>query len=327
MCGPPGYGKPEQLRALVEGLAGGVVHGPAEALVTAHLGHVHDLGVPAGDHQHRRRQHQFGGERVGQDVALDVVHAHQRQVGRAASALAVDRPTSSAPSRPGPAVTATPSRSRSSSSRRCSSRSTSGSRFTRCAREASSGTTPPKTPCRSAWDDTRFSTTPPSLSYRATLVSSQLVSMPRIFTARPRARAGRRTGHSRRRSAASCQAAASRSCNAAATSSAISRVSRPRRPRACAARSAARPCRKRRAAPPPAPRGPARAGRRSRRSGRRRRRRGRGRRPRSGSRGPAVGRGDQGRRALEQEHDVPPRGEFGHQRETAGHDLAGVEAG
>src|SRR6266542_3826593 len=99
-----------------------------------------------------------------------------------ATDFAAARPTRRAPTRPGPTVTATPSRSakrRDASSR---ARSSMGVRSSTWAREASSGTTPPNRPWTSCWLDTRFERIRTPSSTTATAVSSQDVSIPSTFT-------------------------------------------------------------------------------------------------------------------------------------------------
>src|SRR3990172_2827656 len=102
---------------------------------------------------------------------------------RVASAidLAAATPTRSAPTRPGPTVTAIPSSSSNPSPVSSSACSRSGFRASTWARLASSGTTPPKRSCTSTWLASRFARTTPSWTI-ATPVSSQEVSMPRTRT-------------------------------------------------------------------------------------------------------------------------------------------------
>src|ERR1051325_6811175 len=95
-----------------------------------------------------------------------------------ATALAAAIPTSSAPTRPGPTVTATasiPGKATPASSR---ARSIIGLIASRWAREAISGTTPPNRSWRWAWLDSRLERTVRPSSTTATAVSSQEVSMP-----------------------------------------------------------------------------------------------------------------------------------------------------
>ena len=66
-----------------------------------------------------------------------------------ATAFAAAIPTSKAPTSPGPTVTATPSRSANRQPARSSASSINGFRACTCAREATSGTTPPNLACRS----------------------------------------------------------------------------------------------------------------------------------------------------------------------------------
>ena len=95
--------EPQQPRDLVEGLAGGVVERLAEHLVPGVVADPRQQRVAAaGDEAEEGRLERLGLEEVGGDVALQVVDRDQRQPPRAAIALAVLTPTSSAPIRPGP---------------------------------------------------------------------------------------------------------------------------------------------------------------------------------------------------------------------------------
>src|SRR6266567_1335768 len=102
-----------------------------------------------------------------------------------ASALAYTTPTSSAPTSPGPWVTATASTALHETPASARARSTTAGRAARCARLASSGTTPPNTLWMS-WDRmTRLASSgrPGSPTSTAAEVSSQDVSMPRTTSA------------------------------------------------------------------------------------------------------------------------------------------------
>src|SRR6266581_1661630 len=113
-----------------------------------------------------------------------------------AMALAPARPTRRAPTRPGPTVTAMPSRAGNRRPARARASSTSGDSTSTCAREASSGTTPPNRPCMSIWLATRLTSTSVPSSTIATAVSSQEVSIPRTFNGRaPSLRVLGRAGH------------------------------------------------------------------------------------------------------------------------------------
>src|SRR5438093_10975207 len=101
-----------------------------------------------------------------------------------AMALAPATPTSSAPTSPGPTVTAMPSSTENRSPVRAMASWTSGDSASTCAREASSGTTPPKRRCMSTWLDTRLTRTSEPSSTIATAVSSHEVSIPRTFNGR-----------------------------------------------------------------------------------------------------------------------------------------------
>src|SRR3990170_77315 len=103
-----------------------------------------------------------------------------------ARALAPAIPTRSAPTSPGPIVTATAWMSANRQPARSRASARSGFSASTCARLASSGTTPPKRACRSVWLEMRFDRATRS-STTATAVSSQEVSIPRTFTTRSRA--------------------------------------------------------------------------------------------------------------------------------------------
>src|SRR6266567_339665 len=96
-----------------------------------------------------------------------------------ATAFAAASPTSSAPTRPGPTVTATASTSPNQIPASVRASVSSGLTFSRWAREAISGTTPPNRSCRWAWLDSRFDRIFRPSSTTATAVSSQEVSIPR----------------------------------------------------------------------------------------------------------------------------------------------------
>src|ERR1700682_2249244 len=91
-------------------------------------------------------------------------------------------PTRSAPTRPGALVTATASRSSRLVPASSIARSTTGTMLVRCARDAISGTTPPKTRWISCERITRdfWETSSPSPSRTAADVSSHEVSIPRM---------------------------------------------------------------------------------------------------------------------------------------------------
>ena len=140
--------QPEHFGHLVEGLAGGVVHGAAQADIAADALHRHALAMAAGDQQQqigkrRAALHQSGQPR-GQRVRLQVVDRDVGQAVRQGDALgdlAADDQPADQP-RPGagrhPAqVARTPARPRA-----ITPRTRSGSRA-RWARAAISGTTPP----------------------------------------------------------------------------------------------------------------------------------------------------------------------------------------
>ena len=103
------------------------------------------------------------------------------------TAFAAAIPTRRAPTRPGPTVTATPSRVRNPTSASPSACSSKGFSDSTCARAATSGTTPPKRSCRCSWRAMRFALTWNTSSTIATAVSSHDVSMPSVITrgARP----------------------------------------------------------------------------------------------------------------------------------------------
>ena len=98
-----------------------------------------------------------------------------------AYAFANEKPASRDPIRPGPWVTATASSSFKEMPDSKIAFSTTGTIASMCFLEASSGTTPPYGWCKAIWDDiTDDKTFVPSITTDAA-VSSQDVSMPRIF--------------------------------------------------------------------------------------------------------------------------------------------------
>src|SRR5256886_4922918 len=101
-----------------------------------------------------------------------------------ASDFAYTTPTSNAPARPGPAVTATASMAERPSPASASARSTTAGRAARCARLASSGTTPPKILWMSCERMTRLASSP--FTRTAADVSSHEVSIPRTTSATAR---------------------------------------------------------------------------------------------------------------------------------------------
>ena len=130
-----------------------------------------------------RRLERVGLEVERRDVALEVVDRDERDAGVAqAIAFAAERPTSSAPTSPGPWVTATRSTLAIGSPADSSASRTTGETSSRWRRDATSGTTPPKRACRSACDDTTDESTRPSSVTTAAAVSSHDVSIPRITT-------------------------------------------------------------------------------------------------------------------------------------------------
>src|SRR5229473_2240731 len=100
----------------------------------------------------------------------------------ALSPSATPTPTSRQPARPGPRVTAMRPTSSGLAPAFSKARSSSSGRRSRWSRAASSGTTPPKSWCRSTCEWMTFDTTRRPSSTRATEVSSQDVSMPRVST-------------------------------------------------------------------------------------------------------------------------------------------------
>src|SRR5262245_3726117 len=96
-------------------------------------------------------------------------------------ALAAEQPTSREPTRPGPCVTAMPSRSASPVPASPSARRITGTTTSRWRRDASSGTTPPYGPWTSSWEATTLERILRPPSSTAAAVSSQEVSMPRTI--------------------------------------------------------------------------------------------------------------------------------------------------
>ena len=91
-------------------------------------------------------------------------------------------PTRSAPTRPGPTVTATPSMSPTPTSAATRASASSGVSASTWARAATSGTTPPNRSWRWTWAAIMFVRTLNVSSTIATAVSSQLVSIPSVIT-------------------------------------------------------------------------------------------------------------------------------------------------
>src|SRR5207302_7669819 len=87
------------------------------------------------------------------------------------------------PTRPGPCVTAIPSRSPSLTPARASASSTTGTITSRWRREANSGTTPPYGAWTSSWEATTLDRIRRPSATTAAAVSSQELSMPRTFIA------------------------------------------------------------------------------------------------------------------------------------------------
>ena len=100
-----------------------------------------------------------------------------------ATAFAAAIPTRSAPTRPGPTVTATVSRSPNPTPAATRASSISGFNASTWARAATSGTTPPNRSCRWTCEAIRFERTVKPSSTTATAVSSHEVSMPRVINA------------------------------------------------------------------------------------------------------------------------------------------------
>jgi hypothetical protein len=139
----------EQARALVDGLAGGVVERLAQ---DGEAGVVVDAGqerVAAGGDQAQERRGErlaVGAARVqevGGDVALQVVDGRQRQAARRREALRRGDADEQRADEAGPAVTATRSTSSSVAPAWASASSTTGVASSKWWREATSGTTPP----------------------------------------------------------------------------------------------------------------------------------------------------------------------------------------
>ena len=188
---------------------------------TPHVGHVHERRVPArDDERHERRRDVRVREDVGEDVPLEVVHAHERQPGREREPLRVREAHDERADEPGSVrdgdrvevaeADAAPARA---------PRPTTATTASVCLRDAISGTTPPKRAWKSTWLATTLesSSRPPRMT--AAAVSSQVVSIAEdevvARAARGRARAERRERLGRRarasRSRASSPSAEARS--------------------------------------------------------------------------------------------------------------------
>mmetsp|Transcript_21951 Transcript_21951/g.86052 ORF Transcript_21951/g.86052 Transcript_21951/m.86052 type:complete len:368 (+) Transcript_21951:1441-2544(+) len=80
---PSRIGQAQQLGALVEGLAGGVVDGLAEDFVHAHIVHTHQLRVAAADQQRNKGElRRVGTEEGGQQMPFEVMDRQRRHVER-----------------------------------------------------------------------------------------------------------------------------------------------------------------------------------------------------------------------------------------------------
>src|SRR5438874_2385457 len=106
--GTAGESEVEKPRDLVEGLACGVVNGPAERSKTAMRLHEDEIAVCAAHHEHDRgelglRRNVLGlVQPVRVHVALEMVHSHERQTSREREAPRVVRTDQKATDEPGP---------------------------------------------------------------------------------------------------------------------------------------------------------------------------------------------------------------------------------
>ena len=175
-----GERQPEHAGDLVERLTGGVVDGAAErAHVVGDVRHQQQAGVATG-HQQSPSWARRAGRARRRPPRRGRPGGSRRTAGRRArrqSAFAAATPTSRAPARPGPAVTAIASRSASRTPASRQARSIVGTIASRWARLATSGTTPPNRACSSTLLATA-STSSCSPRTIPTPVSSQEVSMP-----------------------------------------------------------------------------------------------------------------------------------------------------
>ena len=131
------------------------------------LAHREQQRVPAAREQAGEgRLDGVGLEIERRDVTVEVIHGTSGTPRAHARALAAEMPTSSAPTSPGPCVTAIRSISSSGVSAASSASRTTGETSSRCLRDATSGTTPPKRACRSACDETTDDSTRPSSARR-----------------------------------------------------------------------------------------------------------------------------------------------------------------
>ena len=121
----------------------------------------------------------YGGDAAGVDVGLQVVHGQQRLVDRHAEGLGRHQPDQQRPGQSGVFATATASISASVKLARWRVSWITGKMRSRCAREAISGTTPPKRWCSSSWEATTEALTSSRSVTIAAAVSSQVVSMVR----------------------------------------------------------------------------------------------------------------------------------------------------
>ena len=101
---PARIAQAEQLGGLVEGLAGGVVHGFAEQRVVAHPAHPHQLGVAArGQQRDEGEGGRIGRQQWRQQVALEVMQRQRRDPARHREGLRHARPHQQRAGEPGPA--------------------------------------------------------------------------------------------------------------------------------------------------------------------------------------------------------------------------------
>ena len=155
-----GVPEAEHLGDLVERLPRRVVERLAERVVLAPLGHVDERGVPAADHErHERRPDLLVGQDVGEEVPLEVVHAHERHSGRDREPLRVRQAHDERADEPRTVgdrdrvEVAEGERATGSEvlAARSSASSTTPTIASVCLRLAISGTTPPKRAWKSIW--------------------------------------------------------------------------------------------------------------------------------------------------------------------------------
>ncbi|OLT34883.1 hypothetical protein BJF84_16435 [Rhodococcus sp. CUA-806] len=179
-----GIAQSEESGDLVEGLTRRVIHrGPQLHDRRTEVVDVQEVSVSTGNQQGHARGHRTVFERVDGNVTTEVIDRVEGHTPRSRIRFGSSDADQQAPARPGPIVTATASGR--SISAVASARRIVGTIASRCAREATSGTTPPYRACSSTLDATSSASSSqvPDSCQRTipTPVSSQELSMPMTF--------------------------------------------------------------------------------------------------------------------------------------------------